>query len=478
MAAELAERPFVYAPDPELGFGPFVPGESAVYPTFDITDRVAVGAAVGLLRRERANGAASVHDLSLPGKHVMAQFEHFTTTTPRHPGKKFGPAHERMRTKRELGALGANYAAALTKAPEYRDDKGLLPRKELLILLEVGFSGVTGIEPRDIYAAETPAGDRVTMPRTVMTMASNIQAQLLYAGFDSWLHTLPLDTQHAVRVSYESPDGKPPTVTLDGVTEYNARVIESAYAQLIAEEDAVTTKTILPSDKLPLSEWEKTETLHPDVRRRLLAIAAAYTALKAMLVATYDDRYPNARPWFDPSPLGSTPAAAFELWRKAINGLSWEFRGPHAQHHEQDPVHADRLLIETGIDIRRDRVSPEQAKRGPAAAHRSTQTELHTDRVRAKLTEVRGSPKEAAIKVALETAPLAVAKFLGGLLGLAQDGILAAIKHSRTAWNAGKWRHHDRLEWRAQKQTAATAGNDIDRVIAQLSKHLAQLSTH
>lgn len=160
-------------------------------------------------------------------------------------------------------------------------------------------------------------------------------------------------------------------VEITGLNEHMARSLSRAVEALLAREDRRKYGTLLPGKKSLKVHKENGETFHPKVETRLVAANENYKALE--LKASYGDSElqaveTNKDP--DYNLLCTDGAGMLQGLRDIFNVQIVELRGGTHRNPEQDPDKGSRLRIDIGTDLRRDKATPEEVKRGPLLGRR------------------------------------------------------------------------------------------------------------
>lgn len=385
-------------------------------------------------------GTTCIHKMPPEATAILEKYDILTTTEPRWPGD-FLEYQDRANTERVLGVLAANTRQLMQNVDGYRDagDRlGFLLADTLSCVTSIHGEGVHVISPNP----QTKDGT-VSARRVDFVVDDEPQALHLSRTLQPWLRTAKLDLNNSA-VPRRNERGLW-VVETDNVDEYMVRVIGSTVTQLIAEADAKEGFT-LPPNKYALQHWIKLgETFPADKKARLQAIDSAYQILKMRLTGTYD--WPRQlRPAVNQYPLGTEPCATLEGLRKIFNGLIWELRGGSQFNQEQNPDKSARLLIEQGVDIRRDPVPIEELRFGPPTPRRARSSELILEKAVHMLDDSRRHPVQTTLGLLAKAAGAGV-----------ETAAAVTLKNTPGLTKAGKLFVKDYEDWKQQRRLAMAA---------------------
>lgn len=408
---------------------------------------------------------ATIHQLPIPARHVLAVYGEYTTTHQRMP-EGFLRFLQHMDTVRMLGQLATNIREVMLAVDGYED-----ATDEMGTRLAAAFAPVTAIhgEGIDVIDPVIKDGEVVDGTITVEELVYSVPGEAAAIGLAKVLQAL-LRTDRLGRVllaTHGTDKQRGDVVKVRGrINEYDLRGVGAGVSALIAEEDArLEPPVVLPLDKQPLSFWEEEgETFPPHIKARLEATKAAYIALTAHLSASYPGRDDIRPAIIHHEPLGNEPAAAFEAARKLINGLGHFFRGGSHKNKEQNPNKADRLSIERGVELRRDPSDPTAKWHGPKPARSRTTAEKIQDYRQKTLQELRNNWLHTGIKLAIKGTSAA----LGSIAEVTVQVTELLIDHTPHAKTYVKLLISDYHEWQRQKQKARQDSTRIDTAIAKL----------
>lgn len=426
----------------------------------------------------------------------------YTTVEPRYPDnlKSF---QEKNSTQRRLG-MQAVYAELRIRGIEGLEeaDEALVPR------LINAFRSITKVKVLDAHLEDeektkvtivNEAGEEESTEKTVdgtavfgniqLTVADREAAAILSGTLRKWLVTDEMADPHDVPDIKQLKDGQW-LVQVKNSNECDWRGMESSLGYMWEELLHERTNTVLPDNKQSLPDWEKGgETFLPWVRDQALGVIRDYRRLMSSLIVRYTGEHAGAveegadpemsglivrhsgryaagaekgfMESADPDPLGTTPAALFEVIRKVSNGLTRPIRGP--VNREQHKNLHKRLMMQRLLDIRRGKSqnislgpgSPRTPNLGEEAAVVATQYGKE------KVSEFKDQPYLAPISTFIQF----------GMAGaeiayeLALD-VLGGRKRPKEIRNKPIG---DTVAWKRQKEVAKAAGAHIDQIIERVA---------
>jgi len=413
-----------------------------------------------------------LHDMPAEVTHALAEdYEVYTTTTPRHPGTP----REHLRRARyahALGKIGTNLTTMLGRVPEYAESAR---NGTLSVALTEDFGAITHSvtprvrvsNPRKLWGKVvdgTVVADSTTYyvrePREATRLGIALSALLHSSEPEDFRAVVPVG---ANRVSPDlgSPD-RTPSVRVDHPTEHDPRSIDRARLALWTGWLAARDIT-LPRQKRTLAQWEKdNETFPPWLREQLLQAKAAYERMsaKASYVDPTDPTKVSDLIEVPLSRLIGTDIPEIKRDRDAFNRLIRQLRGGKHRNPEQNPNRTARPTMERRVNLKRGRVSPEEAQDGAPMPNVLSLFEtglLYT-------TETLQRLKSHPARTLWEGAAWLAKKFFGGLADIA----ISPIDHGPAAIKAtGRFFGYLR-DWRIQRHRAIAAGSRLDDIIAQL----------
>jgi hypothetical protein len=263
---------------------------------------------------------------------------------------------------------------------------------------------------------------------------------------------------------------QPPRVEVTNLTEYD-RTLNEAISVLVRDELAAIG-VVLPREKIPLDDWLKTTTLHPEIEKWLRAIDDTYRAMHdhGFVVADYvagQANQENLRPGRRDHIIATDPAAASKAKRDEFNGLIHDVRGGDSRNNaEQHPDRNQRYYVERGVHLRRPKPPrPGEEYKGPSAARPLNVIEKSIIEIRETWVTVRKDPKNRIPELLPELLGRGASKVYGGALDLGISiGVLTA-KGIVASWKGVSNSIKDIASFR-QKKTAAR--NQLNTIYTQL----------
>lgn len=403
----------------------------------------------------------------------------FTTIEPRDPGE-LRSFQQSNHTQRTIGVMATRAKVQAKSAEGLKDSNETLAPK-----LINAFRSVTKVETLDVHLEEEKKTKVVTRGgeckkkieyKTVdgvalfgnirFTVADRKSAALLAGTFRKWLITIGaaqhMEDPHDVPDIEQLEDGQW-LVQVNNSNEYDWRAMETALGHMYGELLQQRTGTDLPENKQSLPDWEQkqAETFHPWVRNQALGVIRDYRRLMSGLIVRYSGEHADAadRGFMDsadPDPLGTAPAALFEVIRKVSNGLTRPIRGP-LNREQHTNVHK-RLLMQQNINILRAKSS--NIALGPGSPRTLRAEEEAAQAVvkfgKERATEFRERPLLAPIHAAMQLA--------GASAELAYELGLDMLGQKR-AKELRKRPLGDAVAWMRKKKAAQAAGAHIDQII-------------
>jgi hypothetical protein len=405
------------------------------------------------------------------------------------PGKYRHDYLPRRRTERQLDTLKDNAKMALENVDEFEEAAQAKRLGSMLLrtfgaVQEVAFKDVHVADPtvrtmRSVKVRNQETGKREgkkvmvdgfsTVGKTEFTVDTDEEARLLHGALSALSRTDRIHDAHHVSPPVKSEDGRW-VVGLSNLDEYDNRMMETAVARIVAEEDAANglIGTTLPERKMTLSSAQKRGvTYHPEMQDRIAAAQQQYDTLRAtMKTPTYREGMPShedTREAMDRKPevLTMSPSAVFEAIRKHMNANVKHIRGDGSRNQEQHPDKEQRLLIEKGVRLKRATGRPGQDEPPEMQALRLRESMYESGRTVVK-TE-RQHPIKAAIKL--------LAKGIGA--GLVDSALDVAAEIGSRGREGVSHRRKDRKAWRDEKNKAMSSvqktGKRIDRILDHYS---------
>ncbi len=348
--------------------------------------------------------ATPLHDMSVAAKEVLAtELQLYTTTAPRDPGT-FRDFRQERDQQRAHDTIAEHVRDVLGETAAFKDEvaSGTLG----LGLIET-FGAVTEIRADDIHLADPTIENGQEVDGTAVagsmtfTVSSPAAARNLNVAFQALLRK-----RQGLHPVYLDPgdETRPPTVTVEGLSEHTIRSVGRAVGAVVAKEDRAAG-FVLPPVKRSLAVWkeqseaEKGETFPLNIEARLTAANLAYRGL--VKAASYRNRpelgvairqFPNL--------LGTDAAPMFQGTRDIMNGLIWAVRKGSHRNLEQDPDRGARLSIEDGVELKRDPVTLADIQYGPPTSRTLSPTERVKQSGRTVIVGARKNPFRATVKLA------------------------------------------------------------------------------
>lgn len=394
----------------------------------------------------------AIHDLDADLTRRLAEdYGIHTVREPRDPGS-LEECSKQLRIEEELGRLATNTHVSMASTPGFENAGNDMGPK-----LARAFNAVTGIHADGVHHTKAENGKvRVAARRMTFAVAGEEEALSLNLVLQTLLRTHALDEVHPTYMPLMPQGSRYHEVVVHNMNEHIARVLDTAVGELVARSDYERYRhAVLPPDKRSLEYYKSHAETFPGVlEARLQAADDAYQRLR--LSATYDGR-PGMKPVKDPNLLATDPAPAFQGMRNIFNPLIWELRGDSTHNEEQDPNKNARLLIEQGVDIRRDPATPADIADGPGRSRAATRAERSYDDVIRAL--------EYADRHKIQTSAKLAAKAVGaGIESLAGLGVWAASLLSEGA----KQSLRDRREWKKRKTAYIHSARHIGSLMVEL----------
>jgi len=262
------------------------------------------------------------------------------------------------------------------------------------------------------------------------------------------------------------PPPQPHRVEVTNLTEYD-RIVNEAISVCIRKELA-EIGIVLPREKVPLDDWLKTTTLHPEIEKWLRAIDDTYRQMhhRGFVTADYISSKP-LQPGRRKHITATDPAAASKVKRDEFNGLIHDRRGGDSRNNaEQNPNRNQRYHIERDVHLRRPKPpKPGQQYQGPNAARPLNPLEKATIEVRETWLAVRKNPKQRIPEILPELIGSTASKIYGGALDIGISvGVLLA-KGVVASWKGVRNYLQDIQDFRQNK---AAARQQLKRIYMQL----------
>ena len=419
-----------------------------------------------------------------------------TTTEPQDPGSR-REFIEKRNVDRAYETLAENVYDALSPEKDVRKRekkvatamKGIqgymdaLSNHELGTFLADTFGAITHIAADNVHVELSTDGadtvDTVVAEKMTFSVGSQEESKRL----NNVLQALLVTPNGSYIVE---SDGN--TVSVDGLDEHAiralARVVEATemYDKKVAREkedrdenqskqQRIIRRTFTAPAKRSLVRLEKEGHTFPsdekaqwerkDHAYQKLGLEASYygddTSIPLVNSSADNAQEMNSfdnRTMFKHSHLLITEAApALQGMRDIMNGCIRELPFRSQGNPEQNPDKDSRLLVEQDIELKRDPVDPGEEHHGPQLSRIPTRGEKTLDQARKLIESSSNAPVQTILKL-IEAAPRGVVDLALKLGPLAVPAI-----------RSGKHLLEDRRAWRDQKEDAATAQEERDRIL-------------
>ena len=275
--------------------------------------------------------------------------------------------------------------------------------------------------------------------------------------------------QTTASAEHEPQQPRPHTVEVTELSEYD-RIINEATSVLIRNELAAIG-IVLPREKVPLDEWLKTTTLHPEIETWLRAIDDTYRTMheRGFVVADYIDgpAGKNLKPGRREHIIATDPSAASKVKRDEVNGLIHEVRGGDSRRNsEQNPNHHERYHIEDGVHLRRPRPARNSKYFGPLPARPLNILERAWVATRETWQQVKNDPKRRLPELLPEIVGKTASKAFGGMVDISISAGVLLAKAAVAGGKGGRDLIQDIVGFRRQK---ASARSQLSGIYLQLS---------
>lgn len=396
-----------------------------------------------------------IHDLPPIATQILAdRYGLYTTVETRDPGNLL-ECRQELERERAYDTIAKRAEGILSHTDVYRQaaEEGTLGN-----CLTAVFSSVTRIDCDTVSLRHAELVDNtqkgiVTANRTCLTVPSVGDAERLSIALQGLLATSSSKAFYPV-VTAGINGAMPARVTIHNLDEHAARSLSRSVEAVVAQQDKAHG-VVLPLTKRTYAGWRMAgETFPPAIDRRLQNAVRAYQLLEAS--AEYEGR-PDLKPRPKPRIIGHDSAAFFERIRDVFNGLIHDPDVRGGSHHnlEQHPVKSMRPVVETGIDLRRDKAKPEDVIHGPPSNRPATLTEKGMTFGRDKLQDARQRPARMATRV------------ISSLVSLPTDLMGAAgtiIKYLPAGAETSSGAAADYQEWLHRRELAAAGGERLDEL--------------
>lgn len=424
---------------------------------------------------------------------ILASFEDgtsedlliFTDAETPDPGEYDRSYKVRRKTERELDTLRDNAKKSLENVDEF---KNAARAGRLGAMLLRTFGAVEEIQFKDAHIADpvvrtmksvkvrTKEGKREgkkvavdgvsTVGKTEFTVNTEEDARLLHGALRALSRTDRIHDAHDVSLPVRTREGRW-IIGLSNLDEYDNRMMETAVARIVAEEDAANglIGTTLPGRKMtPSSARKRGITYHPEIQKRIDTAQQQYDTLRGNIrTPTYRENMPDYEDTRDamarkPEVLVKSPTAVFEFIRKHMNANMKRIRGDGSQNQEQHPDNEQRLLIEKDVRLRRETGKPGQAEPPEMQALRLRELMLESGQTVVKAK--RQHPVKAALKLVARGAGAGVIET--ALDAIAEVGSIKEIMRRR---------REDKQAWQAEKAKSVLSVQKTGRVIDRVLDH-------
>lgn len=452
---------------------------------------------IDLLAEARTKGML-IHDLEpkvteMLAAHPNEKLRLHTTTEPRKP-KTYAEFREDRKRERAYDAIANNTYDRLTAETVYGGLRQLPGFEEAVENQQLGeyladtFRPITKIKADNIHTenphiSKNGRPDGIVMAeRMTFTVASSEQSDRLHGILQALLVTTKKGPHIINQGTYHEGDSASYTVTIKNINEHTiraiARVIEAistkdknhAHEEEVKKaegSDKNIKRVILPPHKHSFKATIKAgETFPPEDHAAYVAADEAYQRLELEATYTKPEHYPEITKW--PSLLITDAAPALQGMRDLLRPHISMLRGDNEHNLEQHPDKDSRLLIEDGIELRRDfdddkdtnQMPLEEAEAieyesplGPPKPRVARLTERAAASGREIMSQARRAPTTAA-KRATEMIPT-------GFLDVGVKLIPFLFPVGEAGGNAAK----DVIEYIRRRKEAIAAGSRLDRVL-------------